>query len=102
MTVMKDDGDDHNSRVPNKTDDQRLYDSRYILYHSNVVDRKNHKKQTTNFCMILFRSKNRCFRRVVNLSFAMKLRFVSKTEGKEARKFFRGILKELEFTVFFK
>ena len=42
MTVMKDDGDDHNSRVPNKTDDQRLYDSRYILYHSNVVDRKNH------------------------------------------------------------
>ena len=38
MTVMKDDGDDNNSRVPDKTDDHRLYDSRYILYHSNVVD----------------------------------------------------------------
>ena len=57
MTVTKDDGDDNNSRVSNKTDDQRLYDSRYVLYHSNVVDRKNHKKQTTDFCMTLFRSK---------------------------------------------
>ena len=44
MTVTKDDGDDNNSRVPDKTDDQRLYDSRYRLYNSNVVDRKNHKK----------------------------------------------------------
>jgi len=43
MTETKDDGDDNNSRVPNKTDDQR-----YILYHSNVVDRKNHEKKTNN------------------------------------------------------
>ena len=28
MTVTKDDGDDNNSRVPNKTDDQRQYESR--------------------------------------------------------------------------
>ena len=28
MTVTKDDGDDNNSRVPDKTDDQRLYESR--------------------------------------------------------------------------
>ena len=48
MTVTKDDGNDNNSRVPNKTDDQQLYDSRYILYHSNVEDQKNHKKQTTS------------------------------------------------------
>ena len=75
MTVTKDDGDDNNSRVPNKTDDQWLYDSRYILYHSNVVDRKNHKKQTTDFYMTLFHSKNRCFKGVVNFSFTMKLRF---------------------------
>ena len=75
MKVTKDNGDDNNSRVPDKTEDQRLYDSRYILYHSNVLDRKNHKKQTTDFCVILFRSKNRCFKGVVNISFAMKLRF---------------------------
>ena len=42
--MTKDDGDGNNSRVPNKTDDQRMYESRYILYHSNVEDRKNHKK----------------------------------------------------------
>ena len=38
MTVTKDDGNDNDSRVPNKTEEQRLYGSRYILYHSNVLD----------------------------------------------------------------
>lgn len=75
MTVTKDDGNDNDSRVPNKTEDQRLYGSRYILYHSNVLDRKNPQKQTTDFCMTLFRSKSRCFKGVVNFSFAMKLCF---------------------------
>ena len=47
MTVMKDDGDDNNSRVPNKTD---------ILYHSycNIVYWKNHKNKQTVLCVILF------------------------------------------------
>ena len=49
MTVTKDDSDDNISRVPDKTDDQRLYESRYILYHSNVLDRKITKnKQRTS------------------------------------------------------
>ena len=47
MTVLKDDGDDNNSRVPDKTD---------ILYHSysNIIYWKNHKNQPTVLCVILF------------------------------------------------
>ena len=47
MTVLKDDGDDNNSRVPDKTD---------ILYHSycNIIYWKNHKNQQTVLCVILF------------------------------------------------
>ena len=54
MTVTKDDGHDYNFIVPNMTDDQSLYGSRYILYHRNVEDRKNHKKQTTDLCVTLW------------------------------------------------
>ena len=41
MTVMKDDRDDNNSRVPDKTD---------ILYHRycNIVYSKNHKKKNNS------------------------------------------------------
>ena len=47
MTALKDDGDDNNSRVPDKTD---------ILHHSycNIVYSKNHKNQPTVLCVILF------------------------------------------------
>ena len=102
MTVTKDDSDDNISRVPDKTDDQRLYESRYILYHSNVLDRKitKNKQRTSAWyysaliigvldVLLIFHLQWNCV-------------FVSKTEEKEARKFFRGILKELEFTVCFK
>ena len=51
MTVMKDDGDDNNSRVPDKTD---------TLYHSycNIVYWKNHKNKQKDLCVVLFRSRN--------------------------------------------
>ena len=47
MTALKDDGDDNNSRVPDKTD---------IPYHSycNIIYWKNHKNQQTVLCVILF------------------------------------------------
>ena len=48
MTETKDDSDDNNSRVPDKTDDQRLYGSRYIPYHSN------RNSPTVKFCAYLF------------------------------------------------
>ena len=51
MTVLKDDGDDNNSRVPDKTD---------ILYHSycNIVYWKNHKNKQKELCVVLLRSRN--------------------------------------------
>ena len=51
MTVMKDDGDDNNSPVPDKTD---------ILHHSycNIVYWKNHKNKQKELCVVLLRSRN--------------------------------------------
>ena len=68
MTVLKDDGDDNNSRVPDKTD---------ILHHSycNIVYSKNQKNKQSSASYY-----SDLQRHCVTLN---------KSEEKEVRKFFR-------------
>ena len=50
MTETKDDSDDNNSRVPNKTDDQGLpiWQPTHTVTQQRVRSEKSQKKQTNN------------------------------------------------------
>ena len=74
ITVMKDDRDDNNSRVPDKTD---------ILYHRycNIVYSKNHKKKKIQSSASYYSD---LLRHCV---------FVNESEEKEVREFFRYLFR---------
>ena len=78
MTALKDDGDDNNSRVPDKTD--ILHHSYCTLYIRKIT--KTNKQSSASYYSDLQRH---CV-------------FLNKSEEKEVRKFFRYLFKEHEYT----
>ena len=90
MTETKDDSDDNNSRVPNKTDDQGLpiWQPTHTVTQQRVRSEKSQKKnkQTTGLCVTLW-----CFIGVVNFFICNEtvFNFVSKREEKETTTLFQ-------------
>ena len=90
MTETKDDSDDNNSRVPNKTDDQRLpiWQPTHTVTQQRLRSEKSQKKnkQTTDLCVTLW-----CFMGVVNFFICNEtvFNFVSKREEKETTTLFQ-------------